>query len=240
MSRKRKKNSYITAPHLRITGDVHGLMRKYVSQVEHCNSSLQLGDMGFDYKWLKPLSWKNHKFFGGNHDNYDVYDACPHSLGDYGLEILGGLKFYFIRGAFSIDAVGRQKAEKRGHPKSWWEEEQLNLNSLSDAIKDYESIRPETMITHTCPVEIARLIGNPRSLRSLGYVAETFNTPTQAALQVCFETHKPNLWIFGHFHMNKAFEYKGTLFVCLEELQNLDADKSGKFSHNGYTGVLGQ
>lgn len=241
MPRKRTRDDYNShVPHLRITGDVHGLMRRYVKQVKHCNHSLQLGDMGFDYKWLKPLARKNHKFFGGNHDNYDVYNACPHSIGDYGVEVLGGLKFYFIRGAFSVDIEDRQKAEKRGHPKCWWEQEQLHSSKLADAIQDYESRKPETMITHTCPQEIASLIGKPGTLRNFGFDPDTFTTPTQSALQLCFDAHRPKVWIFGHFHMDTAFEYKGTLFICLKQLQSLDADKKGRFSHNDYSGVLGQ
>ena len=219
---------------------MHGKMRSHVSQVHYCKNSLQIGDMGFDYKWLKPLAWKNHKFFGGNHDNYDVYYKSPHSMGDYGMESLGGLKFYFVRGAFSIDVKGRQKAERRGHPKCWWEQEQLNNGDLSEAISQYESRRPETMITHTCPQEISRLIGKPGALRNFGFDPDTFTTPTQSALQLCLDAHKPKVWIFGHFHMDKAFEHKGVLFICLDELQSLDVDKKGRFSHNGFTGVLGQ
>ena len=229
-------------PNLTIIGDVHGKYRRYKKITEGCDHSFQLGDMGFDYKPLIKMNIDpdRHKFHGGNHDNMDTYYDSPHSLDDYGMEVLGGLKFFYIRGAYSVDVKGRQKAERQGHPKCWWEQEQLHHSKLVDAIKEYESRRPETMITHTCPQEIARLIGNPGVLRNFGLNPDTFRTPTQSALQLCFDAHRPKVWIFGHFHMDRAFEYKGTLFICLEELQSLDADKKGRFSHNDYSGVLGQ
>ena len=94
------------------------------------------------------------------------------------------------------------------------------------------------MITHTCPQEIAKLIGRPGALRNFGFNPETFTTNTQLALQSCFEAHQPKLWIYGHFHQDIAFEYKGTLFVCLDEFQSMDFDPKGRFSHNGYTGSI--
>lgn len=199
--------------------------------------------MAFDYSGLKKLPYKKHKFFGGNHDNYDEYPRCPHALGDFGRFNLGKLSFYFIRGAFSIDVAGRLKAERRGHPQCWWQQEQLDRQKMYEAFEDYKSRRPHTMITHTCPTEIARRIGKPDALKMFGYDHDTFTTNTQELMQSCFDEHQPDVWIFGHFHRSHVFRLKGTLFICLESMNYggyLDTDAKGYFNHKGTSGRLGQ
>ena len=231
--------------HLRIVGDVHGWTDRYTREIlsDEVQYSIQIGDLGFQYEDLNRLPYKRHKFFGGNHDNYDIYYKSPHSLGDFGAFNLGKLSFYFIRGAYSIDHKGRMKAERRGHPKCWWKEEQLPLPKRYEAFEDYVSRKPRTMLTHTCPTEIAKLIGNPKVLESFGFNPNKFTTPTQELLQQCFDKHRPEVWIFGHFHKDLTFYHKDTLFICLREAHKLgyiDIDSKGKFNHNGFQGRLGQ
>ena len=81
---------------IRIIGDVHQYYDSYFSLAEECEYSLQVGDMGFNYEPLKQLDSNNHKFIGGNHDNYDTYNSCSHVIEsdygskDYGVGIHGG------------------------------------------------------------------------------------------------------------------------------------------------------
>ena len=113
--------------------------------VKPCRHSIQIGDLAIrGYEELKQLRWKDHKFFGGNHDNYDVYNLSPHSLGDYGLFNLAGFRMYFIRGAFSIDWKQSAKAERRGKNKMWWEEEQLRNHELENAV--------QRLLHHVAPI----------------------------------------------------------------------------------------
>lgn len=238
MTRKDKRQF---VPWLRVVGDIHSQVREYVQLVKHCNHSLQIGDLTIfptGYVGLTPLDPKKHKWIPGNHDCYDTAFQSPHCLGDFGEFTLGGFNLYFIRGAFSIDYRERIKAEKRGHTKSWWEEEQLSQDKMYAAFEDYEKKKPNVVITHTCPAEIAKLIGKPGILKMFGYNPNTFTTRTQSLLQECFEAHQPSLWIFGHFHQNRAFQYKGTNFVCLDELQPMDFDKKGRYNHNGIKGSI--
>jgi len=176
--------------HLVIIGDVHGKSRSYVDIARKYKYSLQIGDMGFDYSHMKILNYKKHKLFFGNHDNYDVFGDVPHNLGDYGFTELGGRHFYFVRGGFSIDVEGRLQAERRGHTKCWWRDEQLSMDQLTHTIDDYNATRPQTMVTHTCPQEIARMIGKSEVLREFGFDPNTFRTHSQMALQACFEIHQ--------------------------------------------------
>lgn len=232
----------MTAPHLRITGDVHNWVRRYAEEVIESGAkhSLQIGDMGFHYLPLNRLPWKQHKFIGGNHENYDVYYDVPHALGDYGMETLGGLKFFYLRGAFSIDVKGRLKGERRTGVKSWWREEVLSKGDLLQAKQDFISRKPLTVITHTCPTEVARRIGKPEALRMFGFNPSTFTEPTQECLQECFEAWQPQTWIFGHFHKSLSFKQRGTQFICLNELESIDVDKKGRYKHMGLSGRLGQ
>ena len=213
---------------IRIVGDVHGEIDRYVNLVEKCNYSLQVGDMGFNYSGLAKLDSSRHRFIGGNHDNYDMYYDIDHALGDYGVHNLGGFEFFYIRGAFSIDVRQRLKHEHIYHVKSWWEEEQLNINKMASALREYGLKLPEIMITHTCPREVADLIGNPGALKAYGFDPDNFNTNTQQLLQECFDYHKPKIWIYGHFHKSRTDFVKGTEFICLDELSFLDFNEHGE------------
>ena len=227
-----KKKDY-----LRIIGDVHGCITKgrlvsalrtpnYMDIVKDVEYSVQLGDMGFRYKDLNVLDAEHHVFFGGNHDNYDSIHGSPNDLGDYGEHCIGGLPFYFVRGAFSID----KKWRKAQRSKCWWEEEELTYAQGMSALTDYEKARPRLMITHTCPTEIARLMGNPSILRAFNFNPKTFNTSTQSLLQAMFEIHKPELWCYGHFHKNWTKEVGGTNFNCIGELDWVTLNKKGEIS----------
>ena len=93
---------------LRIIGDVHAqvdfVLRReahgYLELIADCDYSVQLGDMG-DAETYAELNRvadvERHRFFGGNHDHYS--HLPPHALGDYGPVNLGGVEFFFIRGA---------------------------------------------------------------------------------------------------------------------------------------------
>lgn len=207
---------------MRIVGDVHGHIDKYVDIVKEEEYSLQIGDMGFDYSGLAKLDCQRHKFIGGNHDNYDVYHANSYSLGDYGNMTLGGIKFFFIRGAFSIDWKPREIHRIRTGRISWWADEQLLPQELNKAIDLYEMSKPDIMVTHTCPQELARLIGKPGVLKMFGFRPETFSTDTQLALQTCLDIHKPAVWYYGHFHQDRVDNVRGCDFVCLDELSYVD------------------
>ena len=206
-----------------ITGDVHGLTKRYVKQVKDsgCEYSLQIGDMGFNYDELALLDDNKHMFFGGNHDNYDFYREEPKALGDYGFRMVGNLKMFFIRGAYSIDMAYRVANYYSTGKISWWANEQLNREEGQAALDDYKSVKPRYMFSHTCPSEIAKIIGNDNILRNFHLDPKKFTTDTQELLQDCFDFHKPEVWVFGHFHRNLDFTHKGTRFICLDELSSI-------------------
>ena len=142
---------------LTVIGDIHGWTDRYVNKVRDLEASVQVGDMAHNYSRLVDLDCAKHKFIGGNHDNYDLYFDEPHSLGDYGTAKLGGVEFFFMRGAFSIDVAYRTPH------KDWWPNEEMDTtpraNSLCRGLQ--ARAKPEIVITHDCPMAISKIIGNP-------------------------------------------------------------------------------
>ena len=224
--------------HLRIVGDVHGKFDKYIETVKDCDYSLQVGDMGFNYKPLHVLDSRRHKFYGGNHDNYDKYDKCQHALGHYGEIKFAGFSLFYIRGAYSIDKVGRQQHFRQTGRICWWKAEELSMRSGYKALDLYKKTKPSTMLTHDCPKRVGDIIGDPKTLRFFGHDPDKFTTRTQELLDSCFDEWKPDVWIFGHWHKHVSMIVDGTLFICLPELYSMDIAKDGTFTHRSVNGRI--
>ena len=214
---------------IRIISDIHQKYIEYLEVLSTCEYSIQLGDFGFDYKVLTDLNivdWSKHKMFQGNHDNTDIIDTHPGYLGKYGEFELNGIKGFFIGGAFSVDKERRMEYERQTGIKVWWEEEQLSQKELGDAIELYSKIKPDLVISHSCPISVSRKLGSKSVLRHFGFDPDTFTTRTQDALQACLDIHKPQLWHFGHLHLNRDKTWKGTRFICKPELGWIDINDS--------------
>lgn len=214
---------------LRIIGDVHGKNDQYAELTKSCDYSIQVGDMGFDYRVLTTLGIDNekHKFIAGNHDNYDKYYESAHTLNntkDFGLASHGGLEFFFVRGGFSIDWRQRQQHFLRGGGKSYWDNEELNIEEMEKALYEYRKVKPEVMITHECPRSISKYVGCNDILESFGYNPRTFSTKTSELLELMFQAHQPKRWYFGHYHNDWASTINGTTFICLNELGYIDLE----------------
>jgi len=209
---------------IRVIGDVHNKLSQYVPIAQEAEHSLQLGDMGFDYTELSELNPRRHRFFGGNHDNYDLYDDSSYALGDYGSEMLGCIEFFYVRGSISIDCVQRvQDFILSGH-KSWWYEEELNSKQLEAAIDLYTKIKPNIMITHDCPSVIKSRFASSTAMKRFGW-PEDHTCLTQQALTVMHETHPPKLHFLGHWHRNWNAVIDGTHFIMIDELSWVDLKK---------------
>lgn len=198
---------------LRIIGDVHGKYAKYLPIIKDTTESIQIGDFGFDYRVFKNIN-RNHRFFGGNHDNYTTIGNCKNNLGDFGI-IPNHPEMFFVRGAFSVDKKWRTPGV------DWWEEEELNDIQFNQCTQEYTLAKPEIVLTHECPYEISQLIGNPGVLKYFG-LPEDLKTQTNQWLQRLFDIHRPKLWIFGHFHTSWNQKIKGTDFRCLAELEYIN------------------
>lgn len=191
-----------------LIGDAHGKYDRYVQIARKRDHTIQIGDLGFKYGCLENLDSNHHKVVGGNHDNYPVLKEYPHYLGDYGMSSLGGVDFFFYRGAYSIDRHYRTIGI------DWWPEEQLGIEDFMKARELYREAKPDIMLTHDCPESISPLLLPPG--------AHVYQNTTGWALEELFRIHQPKMWIFGHYHLSKSIDSNGTRFVCLDELETLD------------------
>lgn len=198
---------------LSVIGDVHGKFDEYNAITKQCEYSIQLGDMGWHYEKIK-VDIEKHLFFGGNHENYHTYHK--YGIGEYGNVNHGGVDFFYVRGAFSIDFQYQRQTN------SWFECEELSYAQGMDCIRHYTASRPNIVITHTCPSSISKLVGSPLILHRFGFDPDTFTTHTGRLLQAMLESWRPELWIFGHFHKSWSKTVGGTKFICLNELEKVE------------------
>lgn len=203
---------------LRIISDVHGKYIPYAkiarrAEEEGC-ATLQLGDFGFSYGSFEhfELSPNKHRFFAGNHDNYEKIGDCPNNLGDFGEVTLGGVTFFFVRGAYSIDRVFRVQG------RDWWSEEELSMDKCYQALEQYRLDKPDIVISHDCP-DVMRdwLIRHDAGMIGCKPIA----TRTGQLLQAMYDAHQPERWIFGHWHINVKTIIGRTEFICLGELSTM-------------------
>jgi len=202
---------------LRVTGDVHGHIRKYVENIKAAAAdgvthSIQIGDMGFDYAPLMDLDPAFHKFVGGNHDNYD--NLPPHCLKEFGTYKVDELTIFYIRGAYSVDKHYRVPGI------SWWAAEELSLIAMNDALAAYKEAKPDVVITHDCPKYLLpRVITNHWKLQP---------SNTNELLNECWLAHEPKRWYFGHHHQDLIIKSGNTRFRCLAEASHIDLNTGGQ------------
>jgi predicted phosphodiesterase len=222
---------------LRVIGDVHAQIdeenlasrhgRPYLELIADIEYSLQLGDMGDGETYdqlVREVDAGRHRFFPGNHEAYDRLP--PHSLGDFGVARLGGVEFFFVRGAESAD---RDKLVRMGRDLGrtlWFEQEQLDERQMDACRCDYLATKPTIVITHDAPTEVARLMGRLR-----GAVRNELEgrrpSRTKEFLARLFAAHPPKLWLFGHHHRDAEFRIGETWFVCVGELSYVDVTADG-------------
>lgn len=215
---------------VRLIGDVHGKYQPYLYLIEGCEASIQVGDLGFNYNFLKNVDPTKHLVIPGNHDNYDIighkidsrpigYDHFLHGFGSY---FLNELQFFYTSGAFSIDWYQRLQNERNGEARSWWRDEELSINELRGAIQYYKITKPDVVITHDAPKIVSDHCNDGGVLKRFGYHPSTFITNTQTALNLMYEAYQPKLWVFGHYHKSLDIKIGETRFKCLAELEAFD------------------
>lgn len=190
---------------LLVIGDVHGKINEYWKLINEYNiDSIQVGDFGFKrhHNWhLENIDSSKHKINFGNHDDYTYLDK-PHSLSDF--TYFDKKKLMTVRGAYSIDK------HLRTENLDWWANEELNYEEMQNAIDFYNLNKPKIMITHDCPQSIKESLFNIKD-----------KSITSNGLQIMFESHQPDIWVFGHNHTSKNEVINGVRFICLKELETI-------------------
>jgi hypothetical protein len=185
-------------------GDVHGRFRQYKRIISKCRNSIQVGDMGLGFRNPYTDAWcenppydvmrsGGHLFIRGNHDNPNVCRNHSQWIRDGTVE--GDVMF--IGGATSIDKAHRIDGY------SWWPDEELSRDEMDRLIGVYEQKKPRAMVTHECPEWLPGAMGC--ELIKLGQASNT-----RAAFATIWELHRPELWIFGHWHLSFDKVLNGT------------------------------
>ena len=204
----------------RIVGDIHGNVHAYKAILENWKGpSVQVGDFGVGFAGP---SWHNsvndyhtanpqHRFIRGNHDNPD---KCKNDMVSYINDgvVEGGVMY--VGGAWSIDRQWRTEG------LDWWEDEELSYQNLSDMMVLYNKIRPRVMITHDCPTSVAYALFISKGI-SMG---KQFKTRTAEAFEQMFAAHRPEHWLFGHWHHTVNQNIYGTEFQCIGEHDFVDLE----------------
>ena len=190
---------------MRYIGDVHGNMGNYLAITDGCANSTQVGDFGMGFVEVPEIPL-NHRFIRGNHDNPALCKTSPNWIPDATVE---GDAFY-CGGAYSIDWSSRTKDVDA------WVDEELSYSAFNDAINIYEKAKPRIVISHDAPDAITTemFMGDMRYGK--------FNTRTGLAFQTMLDIHQPELWIFGHWHIDMVKKINHTRFICLDEFSFID------------------
>lgn len=199
---------------LTLIGDAHGKITQLQQRInEHAVSDLivQLGDMGLGFSGVElPEQSGKFTFIRGNHDDPKKCRAHKNYFGDYGF--LAPFNLFYLGGAWSIDWMRRRPGV------SWWEDEQLGADELGKAVELYKESKPEVMLSHECPSEAGVVLLSGLIGEYFDAKRDCFKSATAHALQEMFSAHRPKLWVFGHYHIDKTFEIRGTKFRCCAEL----------------------
>lgn len=206
---------------MRYIGDVHGKYRQYKRLIEDVPASIQIGDMGVGFRDYNKGEFKenppfdamakgNHRFIRGNHDNPLVCSRHKFWIPDGTVDDEGRM---FVGGALSIDRMYRIPGY------SYWENEELSTAELHLMMEVYYTKKPKMMITHECPEFFAQEV-----MMGFNSLKIDDHSRTRQAFDAMFEMHKPDVWIFGHWHNSVRKERQGTEFICLAELEHLDID----------------
>ena len=202
---------------LTLCGDVHGKISAYIDLVKNSKYSIQLGDLGFNYKLLANISSKFHKIIAGNHDNYTIENnvfikQTSHFLGDFGVHKVDHIgNFFFVRGGQSIDNSMRLIGY------DWWPDEEMSYAKCLECMSVYENAKPDYVLSHECPESIIK------------FLCSNLYPPskTSCLLQNMFEMHQPKYWFFGHYHKSWNMNINKTYFRCLDELEVFDIPCGG-------------
>lgn len=191
---------------IKFVGDIHENIDEFSKILETSEDHVfQLGDLGVGQRHTPKRKFENlhcdqgWSFIQGNHDDPSHCMKSKFFKGRYGYDEF--LKMFWVSGAFSPE-----------NQDPWWRGEQLSKKEMIDVLELWQCSMPKVMVTHSAPMFIAKELGFPRP------------TFTKSLLQDLFNFHKPDIWLFGHYHKSFKKTVAGTDFICLDKMEELVLD----------------
>jgi hypothetical protein len=201
-------------------GDVHGKYSRSKRIIEGRRDTVQLGDMGVGFWKLRmdelvaghnpphrTMVEGNHRFIRGNHDNPSVCRRQSQWIPDGTVE--GDVMF--VGGALSVDRKWRTEG------LDWWPDEELSIAELDQLIDVYADAKPRIMVTHDCPQLLEKTM-----VEASGRDKSIEPSRTRQAFSVMFDHHRPQHWVFGHWHHTLQTRWYECAFTCLDELDSIE------------------
>ena len=206
---------------MRFIGDVHGEFQQYERLIAEVDQSVQIGDMGIGFRQsnadgvvecpIPPYETMkregNHRFIRGNQD--DPGEVIGHELCIADGHIEGDT--FYCGGALSANRANRTEG------LNWWPGEELSANELLVVRAKYLDNKPKLMVTHDCPHSVAETI-----LRHHQLDKTVAPSRSRHSFQEMWELYKPDIWVFGHWHLSMDKIIAGTRFICLDKLEVID------------------
>ena len=212
-------------------GDLHGVITDFAS-IDHAAQRagakhiVQVGDLGLGFagdncritKYFQKRSRQGKLTIpwitcGGNHDNYNLWNAKAEKQGNADLIELAPGIHWAARGALiDLDGIshlfcgGAESTDKhnRTDGKNWWKEETPNYAEFSMFAQAMEEGKPQVVVTHDVPLRV--------NVFRVG--RESQPTPRNLESAMKLSGHTPAKWFYGHHHITDIHEIEGTTFAC--------------------------
>tara|TARA_Y100000310_G_scaffold341817_1_gene442286 strand:+ start:1099 stop:1782 length:684 start_codon:yes stop_codon:yes gene_type:complete len=211
-------------------GDIHGKV-DHVASIDRAaveagvTHVIQVGDFGarwggvcpifryFDKRARKGRDGATWITCGGNHDNWNKWNAIAAKQGHPGLVELApgcffaqrgsvhevaGVKHIFLGGAESTDRHVRIPG------KDWWAGETPTYAEFSLFAARLEDERPEVVVTHDAPLRV-QIVRSQRKRAA---------TPNNLENIIRLSDYSPARWYFGHHHSMDEYEVEGVRYIC--------------------------
>jgi hypothetical protein len=198
---------------IQLIGDIHGNKIAYEEAIGDSEFTIQVGDWGCGFGMTPSSKQGRHLFIHGNHDSPKL---CKITEG----YIPNGTfwpdeSIMFIGGAWSIDYRNRVPE------LDWWSDEEVSTLDFAKIYDSYKELKPRFVVTHDAPfVATGNLIDHTKTDSERWLKINR----TNSWLNLMFEAHQPEKWIFGHWHTSWEDTVFGTEFRCLNINETYDLE----------------
>jgi Icc-related predicted phosphoesterase len=198
-----------------MVGDLHNQFNDLNALInkKHPDIVICCGDFGYWPNWqgsqklseIKPQGAKIYWIDGNHEDHWSIRDRQTDELEKdviymprgSTMKLEDGRNILFMGGALSIDKHLRREGW------DWFPEETISYSDMENLPEE----KIDIFVTHTCPEELVDDL--------IMYYPEKRAEPSNYALSQLWKIYKPQLWIFGHWHVYKEGTLMGTKWHSL-------------------------